>query len=439
MEEESNILNSRSIPEAHNLFNYQQVSSNNNNNDENEINHGKLEKEEDSQEAISRKLMNIIEVLSSNFTQTLSSLASLKVEFRKQEFQRQQEIIWKEIQEGEPKNSTYLFEGKSWRNYMGAFATSLLYYKREDESNRKFIESSDIFLTYKEKYRFHLLRNVSECFGLKCHLNRYDFPTIRVKFEWTILAEASSRLSKSEKIVYTSLGSDLLLQDLIILTRMIEEGFSQLEVHFVDSLYLEWIRRIKELITNKNEINGVRATPSVKLPNSCFQKEESSTCTIYPCINLTNKHESNNSTTNSEQTNAINFLCVNDAIYQFYEWFEFYTSTSKKLNHFRLFIHGSIDHYQAYCDQHHIQSDIIVTADCTETLEYWNYLLKWNSKLLTSSPRGFAVGLTTMKITPYHAVQVLYSPLEKDVSELKKAMYIFKLFSFCKTYFFENK
>lgn len=87
--------------------------------------------------------------------------------------------------------------------------------------------------------------------------------------------------------MYTSVGSDLLLEDWILLNRSIQEGYHKFEVHLVDPLYKEWTRRINKISALHGKYYQFCALPSVKLLNSCVEEDPN----FIPSLNKSKLHQ----------------------------------------------------------------------------------------------------------------------------------------------------
>ena len=78
---------------------------------------------------------------------------------------------------------------------------------------------------------------LTECTGY-CHLNRLSQPWFRNSFEQEVVKAVSSNCIK-EKLVYTSFGSGFLFSDFILITKLIEKGFKNIDINLIDLQYNE--------------------------------------------------------------------------------------------------------------------------------------------------------------------------------------------------------
>lgn len=110
---------------------------------------------------------------------------------------------------------------------------------------------------------------------------------------------------------------------------------------------------------------------------------------------------------------------VNDAIYQFYEWF-FLLRQENKIEEFKMFIYDDIETFRNYCKLENLRTDIMVSVDCSNHTSFWNSTIsKFYSIFLTPNPRGFAIGLINSQTESRFSIRLLQSPFQEKSHHLE--------------------
>ncbi len=117
----------------------------------------------------------------------------------------------------------------------------------QNNNNVRSLEDENIvpswFYRLNQKYPLGLL---TECNGAGCSLDRMDQHLWRKLFEDAVVAKTISFKPISQKLVYTSFGSGGLFSDVVLLSKLIESGYKNIEVHLIDKEYSEIISIIKK-------------------------------------------------------------------------------------------------------------------------------------------------------------------------------------------------
>ncbi len=132
-------------------------------------------------------------------------------------------------------------------------------YLSEDVINRL---SSKKAKDVQEAYEYLQSMGISECTDRGCNLIRSK-NLDRHLFQNKLINFIQSDFSKNQTLIYTSLGSGLLFQDLVILAKLIKQGFKDIHINLIDSMYKEYGGHIYSGISYK----GVDEAKRNAIPN----------------------------------------------------------------------------------------------------------------------------------------------------------------------------